>query len=179
VTGDSRENVYYTADKIDQNAKKQNALTTLVIQSKSKQNDILAIRSKIYSFLKPITLDITDVAVPPSNMIKFTDALNKIAEKFSTNLPTFGHIGDGNMHTHILMKKDGGVDEMQLGKIKHEIYEACVNLGGTITAEHGVGKIRIKNLQEFSNKKRIELMKKIKEVFDPYEILNPGTIFTK
>jgi len=68
---------------------------------------------------------------------------------------------------------------MQLGKIKREIYEACVNLGGTITAEHGVGKIRIKSLQEFSNKKRIELMKKIKEVFDPYEILNPGTLFAK
>ena len=179
VTGDSRENVYSTADKIDRIARKQNALTTFIVQSKSKQKDILAIRSKIYSLLKPHTLDITDVAVPPSTMIKFTEELDKISKKFSTSLPTFGHIGDGNLHTHILMKKDGGVDEKQLEKIKHEIYAACENLGGTITAEHGIGKIRIKNLQEFSNKKKIELMKKIKEIFDPYEILNPGTIFTK
>ncbi len=60
--------------------------------------------------------------------------------------------------------------------MKREIYDVTVGLGGTITAEHGIGKIRIKNLNECLDKKAIEIMKRIKEVFDPNGIFNPGTV---
>ena len=57
-----------------------------------------------------------------------------------------------------------------------QIYDITIGLGGTITAEHGIGKIRIKSLNEYLDEKAVEIMKKIKKVFDPNNILNPGTV---
>ena len=123
-------------------------------------------------------MDITDVAVPVAKAPDLIGALDQIANKYNMYLPTFGHAGDGNLHTHILVKDAGGVKEEVLEKVKKEIYDAAIRLGGTITAEHGVGKIRVKNLSQYSEKKAIELMKDIKRVFDPNNILNPGTIIS-
>jgi len=74
------------------------------------------------------------------------------------------------------MKKAGGVEERDLEKVKKEIYDVTIGLGGTITAEHGIGKIRIENLHQYLGGKAIEIMKEIKEVFDPNKVLNPGTV---
>ena len=178
VTGNSEEEVYYTAERIDNIAKEYDAIDTLVVQNRRKQNDILSIRSKIYFVLKPFTMDITDVAVPPASITNFMDALDELAKKYDMYMPTFGHAGDGNLHTHILMKEAGGVKQEDLENVKKEIYDITIRLGGTITAEHGIGKIRVKNLSQYSNKKAIEIMKNIKEVFDPSNILNPGTVLS-
>jgi glycolate oxidase len=70
------------------------------------------------------------------------------------------------------MKRDAEKYEV----LKREIYEATVRLGGTITGEHGVGKIRVKELYRFTHPKSIELMKGIKRLFDPNNILNPYTV---
>jgi glycolate oxidase len=178
VTGKNKEEIYRQAERIDEIANENNSITTLIVESKNKQNDILDIRSKIYFTLKPFTMDITDVAVPIAKVPDLVDDLDRIAKKFNTYLPTFGHAGDGNLHTHILVEEVGGVKEDDLDKVKKEIYDATIMLGGTITAEHGVGKIRIKNLYQHSEKKAIEIMKDIKRVFDPNNILNPGTIIS-
>ena len=62
--------------------------------------------------------------------------------------------------------------------MKKEIYAITIKLGGTITAEHGIGKIRVKNLKQYLSHKAIEIMKKIKGVFDPNNILNPGAVIS-
>lgn len=178
VTGNSKEEVYLDAERIDEIARKYNAIDTLIVENRRKQNDILSIRSNIYLTLKPYTMDILDIAVPPANIAKLMDALDEIAKKYKMYLPMYGHAGDGNLHPHILMKKAGGVEEEDLEKVKREIYDTTVGLGGTITAEHGIGKIRIKNLNQYLAEKTIEIMKKIKRVFDPNNILNPGTVIT-
>jgi len=176
VTGDSKEEVYLDAERIDKIAREYNAIDTLIVESRKKQNDILCIRSNIYLTLKPYTMDILDVAVPPASIAKLMDALDEIAKKHNMYLPMYGHAGDGNLHPHILMKKRGGVREEDLERVKKEIYDITIRLGGTITAEHGIGKIRIKNLNQYLDEKAIEIMKKIKKVFDPNNILNPGTV---
>jgi len=176
ITGNSAEEVYFNAERIDKIAKEHNAIDTLVIENRRKQDEILSIRNNIYLTLKSYTMDILDVAVPPSSIEKLTDALDKIAEKYSTYLPIFGHAGDGNLHTHIMTEKARGVKQEDLEKVKSEIYDITIGLGGTITAEHGIGKIRIKNLKRYLDEKAIETMKKIKNVFDPNNILNPSTI---
>jgi len=61
-------------------------------------------------------------------------------------------------------------------EIKEEIYKEAINLGGVITAEHGVGRNRIKNLSLAFSRKEVELMRGIKKVFDPNNILNPGVV---
>lgn len=178
VTGKDREEIYQHAEKIDEIAKEYHAIDTLVVENARKQNDILDIRSKIYFILKPFTMDITDVAVPPAKIPELIDSLDEIVKRRKIYLPTFGHAGDGNLHTHIMIKKAGGVDEKDLEKVKKEIYNATIKLGGTITAEHGVGKIRVKTLNQYLNGKAIEIMKNIKRVFDPNNILNPETIIS-
>jgi glycolate oxidase len=69
------------------------------------------------------------------------------------------------------LKKDLEVIE----NLRNEIYKACLELGGVITGEHGIGKIRTRNLNLYLSEKELELMHKIKKIFDPNNILNPGT----
>ncbi|UCC33779.1 MAG: FAD-binding oxidoreductase [Candidatus Bathyarchaeota archaeon] len=178
ATGNSKEEVYLEADRIDKIAEQYDAIDTLVVENRRKQNDILSIRSNIYLTLKPYIMDVLDVAVPPANMEKLMDELDEIAARYGMYLPMVGHAGDGNLHPHVLMKKAGGAKEEDLEKVKREIYSATLSLGGTITAEHGIGKIRTKSLNDFLDKKTIGIMKKIKRVFDPNNILNPGTIIS-
>lgn len=176
VTGNSKEEVYLYAERIDKISKEYGAIDTFVVENRRKQDDILSIRSNIYLILKPYVMDVLDVAVSPASMIKLMDALDEIAEEYDMYLPIIGHAGDGNVHPHILTKKAGGVTKEDLEKVKKKIYNVTIGLGGTITAEHGIGKIRIKNLSQCLDDKAIEIMKKIKKVFDRNNILNPGTV---
>ena len=86
----------------------------------------------------------------------------------------YGHVADGNLHPHIM--KINGEIPAYLEEIKEKIYREAINLGGVITAEHGIGRNRIKNLSLSVSRKEIELMKEIKNLFDPNHILNPGVV---
>jgi glycolate oxidase len=176
ITGRSVDEVYLEADKIDTIARECNALDTLVVQSRREQDDILSIRSNIYLSLKSYTMDVLDVGVPPASIAKLLDALDEVAEKYDMYLPVYGHAADGNVHAQILMEEAGGIKEEDLEKMKEEIYELTIGLGGTITAEHGVGRIRIKDFGRYLDEKAMEIMREIKRVFDPNNILNPGKV---
>jgi len=176
LTGRSVDEVYLEADKIDTIARECNALDTLVIQSRREQDDILSIRSNIYLSLKPYTMDVLDVGVPPASIAKLLDAMDEVAERYGMYLPVYGHAADGNVHAQILTEEVGGIKEEELEKVKEEIYELAIRLGGTITAEHGVGRIRIKDFGRYLDEKAMEIMRGIKKVFDPNNILNPGKI---
>jgi glycolate oxidase len=176
VTGNTHDEVYLQAERIHRIAAHHNAIDTLVIENRRKQQDILNIRNKIYFTLKPDTLDILDVAVPPASIARLMDTLEEIAKKYHTHMPAFGHAGDGNLHAHIMREQAGGVKQTDLESIKREIYDATIDLGGTITAEHGIGKIRTKDLCRYLDQTALEIMKKIKEIFDPNNILNPEAV---
>lgn len=159
--------------KIADICKKNNSLEPLYIDSEREQKRILNIRSKIYLTLKPQTADILDVTVPPAEIGNLIDAVEKIAKKFNAYLPTYGHAGDGNLHIHIF--KDEEKQSSQYEKLRKEIYQVCLKFGGVITGEHGIGKIRVKNLSTCLEQKELQIMKEIKRLFDPKNILNPGT----
>jgi glycolate oxidase len=166
----TREQVLSESLRIAEICKENGSLEPLFVEPRDEQERILRIRSNIYSALKPETADILDVTVPPANIGKLIEAVDNIAKKYDTYLPTYGHAADGNLHVHIL-KKDLEIIE----KLRNEIYKACLELGGVITGEHGIGKIRTKNLHLYLSEKELELMRKIKKTFDPNNILNPGT----
>ncbi len=169
VDGMSEEEVYMECEKIVEICKNFNSLEPLVATSKEEQKNILDIRSNIYTALKPNTADILDVTVPPSSIGEMMDIVDNIEKEYSTYLPTFGHAADGNLHVHIMMDK---MNEME--NIRNEIYIAAIKLGGTITGEHGIGEARIKYINKFIDKTQLKIMLKIKEIFDPNNILNPG-----
>jgi glycolate oxidase len=176
VSGESEEDVYREAEKIYKICSEYNAVEGLIETSKRKQDDILAIRSNTYLAFKPQTADTLDIVVPPASIGKMLDALDRIAEKYGIYIPVCGHAADGNLHPDILEENAGGPKKEDTERIKREIYSETKKLGGAITGEHGIGKIRTKNLVEILDEKEIEMIKAIKRIFDPNSILNPRAV---
>lgn len=118
-----------------------------------------------------------DIVVPIDNLSK---ALTKLRElSLSSEIPiiSFGHAGDGNIHVNILVNK-GEEQQRQKGlKLVKEIFEITVSLGGAISGEHGIGVTKKPYIDIQLSKKTIDLMKAVKKIFDPKEIMNPGKIF--
>ena len=175
LSGSSEDEVYSACEIISSIAEESNAGEALIAETREEQDRILKIRSNIYTALKPNMIDILDIAVPINRLCDLMDRIDSISEKYGVYLPVYGHAGDGNLHIHI-MKEDGEAPAY-LREIKNEIYSASISLGGVITGEHGIGKLRIGEFERFIPEKERELMMKIKRIFDPNGILNPGKIF--
>lgn len=164
------EEVALSCEEVARICESHNALDVLVADSQREQDRILKIRSNMYTALKPYVVDILDVTVPPASLGDLMDALDGIAAKYGVYLPVYGHAGDGNLHIHIM--RDAGSMEL-VEKLRHEIYMAAIELGGVITGEHGVGKIRLKSMRMALSDKHVEIMRSIKKMLDPNNILNP------
>ncbi|MEM1710987.1 MAG: FAD-binding oxidoreductase [Nitrososphaerota archaeon] len=151
------------------------ALEPVVAETRKEQDEILRIRSEIYSILKPDMVDILDVTVPPASLIDLIRTVNELEIRYRVYMPVYGHAGDGNLHIH-LMKWDGWTKE-KYDELRDAIYAKAIELGGTITGEHGIGFIRRKYLERVLDRRTIELMRAIKRIFDPNNIINPDKVF--
>jgi glycolate oxidase len=175
VEGSSDEEILATCARCSEICRECNSLEPLIGESRKKQDNILKIRSNAYLALKPFIADALDIAVPPASMADLMDAIDTVAQRFGTVIPTLGHAGDGNLHPALLTDLVEG-EKNRLREAKRAIYEASVQLGGTMTAEHGLGKVRPQDIEIFLDEKNIDLMRGIKKVFDPNGILNPGCV---
>ena len=131
-------------------------------------------------------IEILDIVVPPAEIARHVDAVQKISEKYDVWIPSYGHAGDGNVHSHLMKVrfKDGGMEEIEeqewrakLVRIRDEIHEDAKSRGGLVSGEHGIGLMKKKYLPMFCDPLRIQLMRGIKKEFDPKGILNPGKVF--
>ncbi|MHA1263788.1 MAG: FAD-binding oxidoreductase [Candidatus Helarchaeota archaeon] len=116
---------------------------------------------------------VLDIAVPPSKIIDFLKKAKSISQEYSIIPITMGHIFDGNVH----LISAQNVTEENLAKIKEyqeKILDLVYSLGGTITAEHGVGLWKQHFLEKEYGKATMDVMRKIKRVLDPNNILNPN-----
>ena len=120
---------------------------------------------------------IEDITVPISRVPEILRRIHEIAEKYDTIVPTFGHVGDGNLHPHVLYDEENKEEYDKAMAATDEIFRSAIELGGTISGEHGVGVLKKKFFPLEHEPKETELMKKIKQLFDPNNILNPGKIF--
>jgi len=174
-----------SAETIASVCEQNNALEVFVADTQDKQQNILEIRSHLYESLKSMTVDILDVSVPAAKIPEFVETIHEIEKKYDIWLPTYGHAGDGNVHTHYMKAKfqDGELVPVEETKWKTlaeevitQILKTGVSLGGTITGEHGVGIIKKKYMSLMYSPTYILLLKKLKQLFDPNNILNPGKI---
>ena len=172
IAESSREQVLSESMKIAETCQQMGALEPLFVEPRSEQDRILRIRSNIYPALKSETADILDVTVPVSELAKLVNDVEELAKKENVFLPAYGHAADGNLHVHIMKGPTGQKEHVE--RLRDEIYRTAVRLGGVITGEHGIGKIRTGKLESYMTEKEIELMKNAKRVFDPNNILNPG-----
>ncbi|MFH0796039.1 MAG: FAD-binding oxidoreductase [Candidatus Omnitrophota bacterium] len=159
---------------------KYKVLDIFVAQNQKKQDEILNLRSMVYEALKPQTIEILDIVLPRSCMEPHLKAVEEISGKYNIWLPTYGHAGDGNLHTHImkvdLERKPIENWEERYRMVRKEIHLDARNRGGKISGEHGIGLVKKEYLDIFMEKPVLKLMKDIKKLFDPNNILNPGKI---
>jgi len=166
--------VYAELEVINSIAERCNALEPVVATRSDEQAEILKIRSEIYSALRKDLVDGLDVSLPLGRIYDFMVGVEELEGRYSTWIPICGHVGDGNLHPHIIKKEGWSMEEYD--KLREEIYDLTVKLGGVITGEHGVGATRTKYLLKYLGKEYVEFMKEVKKLFDPNNILNPGKV---
>ena len=134
---------------------------------------LLAAREAAFWVTKELgATEIVDVVVPRSEVPSFMEAVGGIGKRYETSITAVGHAGDGNLHLSIFE-----VDTKVKDQIMADLYSVGIELGGEISAEHGIGTAKKKYFIEHSDPAKIELMKAIKRAFDPNGILNPGKVF--
>ncbi|HSP52299.1 MAG TPA: FAD-linked oxidase C-terminal domain-containing protein [Cryobacterium sp.] len=126
---------------------------------------------------------IEDVCVPRSRLAEMFERIAEISARTGLPIPTVAHAGDGNLHPNFLIPFDparGSAEPVvpeQVWEAAGEVFRAALDLGGTLTGEHGVGVLKRRWLAEELGDTGFDLQRRIKAVFDPLGILNPGTMF--
>ena len=114
-----------------------------------------------------------DVTVPRAVLPELLEQFYAIADKYDIKIPCFGHTGDGNVHTNVMVD---GSDPEQVKiayKAIEEVFQATVDLGGTLSGEHGIGLAKAPYMKMAFTPEEMQLFQDIKQAFDPNNILNP------
>jgi len=114
-----------------------------------------------------------DLVVPIDRVPDLLEKIKAVCEKRNLEWVAYGHAGDGNMHCTVIGPDTEDWHEV-LRKVQDEIYPAVIEMGGTLSGEHGIGFKRKEFMKLFLDKNHLELIKRVKLAFDPSNILNPG-----
>jgi glycolate oxidase len=167
--------------KMAEVCKQENAVSIQVAASEAEADALRTARRAALSAiarLKPTTI-LEDATVPRSEIANMVQAINEITEKYQLTICTFGHAGDGNLHPTCATDARNHEEMERVEKAFEEIFEKAIDLGGTITGEHGVGAMKAPYLEWKLKEEGIAAMKSIKSAFDPNNIMNPGKVFAK
>ena len=117
-----------------------------------------------------------DVGVPRSRVPDMLRAIERIAAKHDVQIGTFGHAGDGNLHPDLVFDRGDARAESVTKLVQADLYRAALELGGTVTGEHGIGAARRDWLEVQRGADAVRFMRAIKTALDPLGILNPGRV---
>ncbi len=163
-----------------ENALRENGASDIVsVFNKDEMEAVWTARRASYGATAKLAPDVVtdDVIVPRSALSKMVCGCRDICNKYNLQVCIVGHVGDGNVHPQIALNLEKEEEYRNLMSAKSEIYALAISLGGTISAEHGVGIEKISYTEKILGNDVIEQMRKIKTLLDPAGILNPGKIF--
>ncbi len=118
-----------------------------------------------------------DIVVPRSKIPDLVKKIDTLRNETGLTMVSFGHAGDGNIHFNIMLDKSRKSDLEKANAAVEALFKYTVELGGTISGEHGIGITKLPFLRLEMSEAEIDLMRRIKKAFDPNNILNPGKIF--
>lgn len=118
-----------------------------------------------------------DVGVPRGRVPELLVAIQAAADRHGVRVATFGHAGDGNLHPNFVFAHDDPRAAELTETVRDEIFDAALAMGGTVTAEHGIGLSRREALVDQVGADAIDVMRSIKAALDPLGIMNPGRVF--
>ncbi|MBC8047993.1 MAG: FAD-binding oxidoreductase, partial [Fimbriimonadaceae bacterium] len=150
----------------------------LFAENERQKNDLWKMRRKVGEAVKSNSIyKEEDTVVPRAELPKLLAGVKTIGNNYGFKSVCYGHAGDGNLHVNII--KGDLSDEIWNEKLPiaiKEIFEFVVSLGGTISAEHGIGFVQKKYMPIAFNETQLNLFRAIKKLFDPNNILNPGKV---
>jgi glycolate oxidase len=150
----------------------------LFAESEAQKNSLWSLRRKAGEAVKSQSIyKEEDTVVPRFELPKLLHHVKAIGKKYNLHSVCYGHAGDGNLHVNILKGNLSDLEwEIELPKAIREIFTEVVNLGGTLSGEHGIGLVQKGYMDIAFPEVSLQLMRNIKNVFDPNGILNPGKI---
>lgn len=150
-----------------------------VAESEQESLDLKKARRAAFASLARVmpTTIMEDVAVPRADIAKLVARIQEIAKKNGVLIGNFGHAGDGNLHPNYLTNERDREMFARAEKTVFEVEEAAIELGGTITGEHGVGVYKKPLLEKMVGSPSMQMMRTLKQMMDPNNVLNPGKIF--
>jgi glycolate oxidase len=185
LDGRTEEDVLAQAEAIGGVAEQAGGLDVLLAEDKTRQAEMLEMRSVLYEALRPGTVELFDICVPRAEIAGHVRYVHDLEARYGVTLPTYGHAIDGNVHTHSLRRRltDGLIGDELPGwrethaAVKRDLFADAVRRGGVISGEHGIGLAKRDYLKATLGETKVELMARIKHALDPENLLNPGKIF--
>ena len=160
--------------------KKYGATKITIAKDEEQAEAFYQARSMAYLAIKSLAtgIQVEDVAVPIDRLAEYLKFVKEVAVKYGIRIALNGHAGDGNVHPAILFERSDEKSREMANLAFEEICRRAISMGGSITGEHGVGLQKTKFLREqlvaHEGEQALRLMKEIKAIFDPNNIMNPG-----
>jgi glycolate oxidase len=177
--GSSREEVEKIYENVADICLEAGAVDVFLSDTEERQESIWSARGAFLEAIKSSTpsMDECDVVVPRNKIAEYVRYVNTLEKEYSVRIRSFGHAGDGNLHVYLC--KDDLEEETwktKCAQIMKALYDKAIELEGQVSGEHGIGHAKIPYLEESIGSTSFALMKGIKQVFDPKNILNPGKV---
>ncbi|MBN1796765.1 MAG: anaerobic glycerol-3-phosphate dehydrogenase subunit C [Sedimentisphaerales bacterium] len=139
------------------------------------RKDAVPLLNRAKGAKKPIPF-IEDVSVDNTQLVKYISGLEVVAEEFGFEMSLYGHAGDGELHVRPYLDLSKPADIQKMKSIADDVFALAWSLGGTISGEHADGLVRATYLQKQYGPEFFDILRQIKEIFDPDNIMNPGKI---
>jgi len=154
------------------------AADVVVADTASRQKDIWSVRRAIGEAVKKIaTYKEEDTVVPRRQVPALISSVREVIDRHGLRAICYGHAGDGNIHVNILLDKNNPEEVKNADAAVKELFGRVIEMGGTISGEHGIGITKAPYLEMEIPVPALQLMSRLKRAFDPLDILNPGKIF--
>ena len=179
VDGTNMDMLFNDCETINTALEKHHCLEVLFADSATQKDELWKIRRTMAVSVKSNSIyKEEDTVVPRAELPKLIAGIKEIGRKYGFDSICYGHAGDGNLHVNILKgKMSDHAWQHDLKKGIVELFELTVQLGGTISGEHGIGLVQKEYMHIKYSEIHLNLMRGIKKVFDPNGILNPDKIF--
>jgi len=161
---------------VEAQLKKNNATEIVVARDAEEKNKIWEARRKALPALarRRPTIVLEDATVPRSKIPAMIQTVNEIAKKYDLLVGTFGHAGDGNLHPSILCDRRNKEEFARVEQAIDELFNRTIEMGGTLSGEHGIGTAKAKWLEKETTKATIEYSRRMRLAIDPKRLFNPS-----